>query len=77
MHGSYIPLRSLRLCESLITRGIFFLAKPLRAQRPASPRGAFAFSVPLRETFFSLSRKDRKDLYTPAGICDLRAFARG
>ena len=48
------PLRSPRLCESLITRGILlFLAKPLRSQRPAYPCGAFAPSAPLREPHYS------------------------
>ena len=46
------PWRSPRLCESLISRGIFFLAKPLRALRHAYPCAALAFSATLRETFF-------------------------
>ena len=46
------PLRSPRLCESLISRGIFFLAKPQRALRHAHPCAALAFSAPLREAFF-------------------------
>ena len=65
-------LRPSRLCESLINRGIFFLAKPPRSLSPAYPSGAFAFFAPLRENnyylreSFSLSRQNRKDLYTPA-----------
>ena len=35
MHIPAQPWHSPRLCESLISRGIFFLAKPLRALRPA------------------------------------------
>ena len=48
----HIPLRSPRLCESLISRGIFFLAKPLWALRHAHPCAAFAFSATLREPHF-------------------------
>ena len=60
----HIPLRSPRLCESLISRGISFLAKPLRALRLAYPsaqpwrpprlcerpssRGIFFLAKPLR-----------------------------
>ena len=66
------PWRSPRLCESLISRGMFFLAKPQRALRPAHPCAALAFSAPLREPHFSRdilfspSRKGRKGMHTPA-----------
>ena len=53
MHTPAQPLRSPRLCESLISRGIFFLAKPQRALRHAHPCAALAFSAPLREPHFS------------------------
>ena len=67
----HIPLRSPRLCESLISRGISFLAKPLRALRHAYPsaqpwRSPRLCERPSREFFFSPSRKGRKDLHTPA-----------
>ena len=52
MHTPAQPWRSPRLCESLISRGMFFLAKPLRALRHAHPCAALAFSAPLREAFF-------------------------
>ena len=66
-------LRALRaFARSSLIAGYFFLAKPPRSLSPAYPSGAFAFFAPLRENnyylreSFSLSRQDRKDLYTPA-----------
>ncbi len=53
MHTPAQPWRSPRLCESLISRGIFFLAKPQRALRHAYPCAALAFSATLREPHFS------------------------
>ena len=76
------PLRSPRLCESLISRGIFFLAKPQRALRHAHPCAAFAFSAPLREAFFPrdvFSRqavKGAKACTSLRSLGVLRAFAR-
>ena len=57
------PLREPHYSRDIFSR------QAAKGAKTCIPRGAFAFSVPLRETFFSLSRKGRKDLYTP------RAFA--
>ena len=56
----YVKICRTFLCDrrafargTLLAR-IYFLARPLRAQRHAYPlSGALAFSAPLRETFFS------------------------
>ena len=71
-----VPQRSLcalrAFARASLIAGYFFLAKPPRSLSPAYPSGAFAFFAPLRENnyylreSFSLSRQDRKDLYTPA-----------
>jgi hypothetical protein len=46
VHGSYLPLRSLRLCESPSSREDIFSRQ---AAKTCIPRGAFAFFAPLRE----------------------------
>ena len=55
----HIPLRSPRLCESLISRGISFLAKPLRALRHAYPSAQPWRSPRLCERPFS-----REDIFS-------------
>ena len=58
MHIPAQPWRSPRLCESLISRGIFFLAKPQRALRHAYPQRslgvlrAFARDLLLARIYF-------------------------
>ena len=71
-----VPQRSLcalrAFARASLIAGYFFLAKPPKSLSPAYPSGAFAFFAPLRENnyylreSFSLSRQNRKDLYTPA-----------
>ena len=78
MHIPAQPWRSPRLCESLISRGIFFLAKPQRALRHAYPQRslgvlrAFARASFLVGYFFSPSRKGRKGMHPP---CAALAFS--
>ena len=78
MHTPAQPWRSPRLCEGLISRGIFFLAKPQRALRHAYPQRSLGFSATLREPHFSwdiFSRQAAKGAKACTPPCAAFAFS--